>query len=45
VVELGELEGHERQFADKHIRMFVVSNIERLSADELLKSIERVQRQ
>jgi peroxiredoxin len=26
VVELGELERHERQFADKHIRVVVVSN-------------------
>ena len=26
MVELGELEGHERQFADKHIRVVVVSN-------------------
>lgn len=26
MVELGELEGHERQFADKHVRVVVVSN-------------------
>jgi len=26
MVELGELEGHERQFADKHTRVVVVSN-------------------
>jgi peroxiredoxin len=26
MVELGELEGHERQFADKHVRVVVISN-------------------
>jgi peroxiredoxin len=26
MVELGELESHERQFADKHVRVVVISN-------------------
>ena len=26
MVELGELEGHERQFADKHVRVVAISN-------------------
>jgi peroxiredoxin len=32
MVELGELESHQRQFADRHVRVFVVSNDDRADA-------------